>query len=81
MRDFSLSDALKQARQTRSQPLGDLFEVHKGNVADASLYAAVVGPVQATPLRRFLLIDSLLLADATNGAAKTDANIDGHSLT
>jgi hypothetical protein len=36
--------------------------------------------VQPTPLRSLFLIDSLFLADAADGAAKTDANIDGHSL-
>ena len=77
----SPSDALEQHRQARFQPFGDPINVHQRNIPHAPLYAAVLRPVQAAPLRCLFLIDSLLLADATNGAAKPDVNFDGHSLT
>jgi len=34
--------------------------------------------MQATALRRFLLIDSLFFPDPPNSAAKADTNIDRH---
>jgi len=71
-------DALKQLWQARLQSLGDLFKVHKGDVPHPALYATVVCPVQPAPLRSLFLIDPQFLADATDGAAKPDANIERH---
>ncbi len=73
-------DSLKEARQTRFQPPCHPFDIHQGDIAHTALDATVVGPVQPASLRCFLLIDALFLADAANGTAKSDANIDGHSL-
>jgi hypothetical protein len=36
--------------------------------------------MQSATLRRLFLVDPLFLADATDGAAKSDAYIDEHSL-
>jgi hypothetical protein len=68
----------KQFRQTRFQTLCHPFDVYQRNISYSAFDSAVVCPVQSAPLSRLFLIDLLFLAEATDGAAKTDANIDGH---
>ena len=70
--------ALEKTRQRRFQTLGDLLNIHYRDVSDPALDPRIVSPVQPAPLRRLFLIDLLLLAYATDGATKPDADIDGH---
>lgn len=75
------SETAKQVRQRCFQALGNLFDINQGNIAHTAFDPAIVRPVQPATLRRFLLIDRLFLAYATDCAAKPDADIDGsHSL-
>src|SRR5690242_4881354 len=71
-------DATKQVRQILLQSLGDFLDVHQRHVSDSAFDAAVVCPVQPAPLGCLFLVDHLFLADATNGAAKTDADVESH---
>ena len=80
MRGELVLNPVKQARQTRFQPFGDLFKIHQRNVPHPTLYAAVVCPVEAATLRCLFLIDLLLLANAADGTTKPDANIERHWL-
>ena len=52
----------EQIRQARFQSSRDAFDIHEGDVPYPGLDPAVIRPVQAAALCRFLLIDSLLLA-------------------
>jgi hypothetical protein len=72
------SKTAEQFRQTSFQTLRNPFDIHQRNVPHSPLYAAVVRPVQPATLRCLFLIDPLLLAYATDCAAKPDPNIDGH---
>jgi hypothetical protein len=71
-------DTTEQLRQTLLQPFGNLFDVHERYIPDSSLDTAVVSPMQPASLRSLFLIDLLLLAYATNRAAETDADVEGH---
>ena len=72
------SEPPEKFRQRRFQSFGNLFDIHQRNISHSALDSAVVCPVKAAALRRLFLIDFLFLADATDGAAKPGANIDGH---
>jgi hypothetical protein len=72
------SDALKEAWQPRFQALRDLFKIHKRNIPYPAFNAAIVRPMEATSLCCFLLINSQLLANATNGPTKPNADIERH---
>ena len=74
----SNSNAAKQLGQALFQPLRDLLDIHQRHIPDATLDATVVRPVQAASLGSLFLIDLLFLADATDRAAKPDADIEWH---
>jgi len=75
------SNAAEQIRQTGLQAFGDLPNVHERHVPNPALDPAVVRPVHPAALRSLFLIDLLLLTDAANGAAKSDADVERHWLT
>ena len=54
---------------------------HAAASPDASLDAAVIRPVKSASLRSLFLIDSLFFANAPDGAAKTDANVERHRMS
>jgi hypothetical protein len=72
------SNAAEQSWQARLQPSSDLLDIHQRHVPDSPFDAAIVSPMQAAPFRSLFLIDLLGLAYATDCAAKTDADVDGH---
>jgi len=74
------SDSAKQFSQTLPQSAGDLLDIHQRHISDPALYAAVVRPMQPASFRSLFLIDLLLLAHATDRAAKPDADVDGHRV-
>src|SRR5713101_1967813 len=71
-------DPHEQVGEALPQPFSNLLDVHQGYVPDAAFDPAVVRPVQPAPLSGLFLIDPLLLAYATDGTAKSDADVEGH---
>lgn len=71
-------DATEQVRKSSSQPFGDLFDIPQGYISNAALDTAVVRPVQSASLGRLFLVDLLRFAYATDGAAKSAANVERH---
>ncbi len=59
----------------------DSFNVHQRHVPDAPLNSAVVGPVQPAALGSLFLIDPLLFANAPDGAAKADSDVERHRMS
>jgi hypothetical protein len=76
-----ISNATEQVGQAPSQALRNPLDVHKGDVPHSALDAAVVRPVQSASFRCLFLIDLLLLAEASDSAAKTNADVDRHRLS
>ena len=74
----SSSDSIEQLRQTFLQSLGNLLDIHQRNIPNAALDSTVVSSVQPATLCGFFLIDFLFLADAADGTAKSDANVERH---
>ena len=72
------SDAAKQFSQTSPQSSGNLLDIQQRHVPDASLDTTVVRAMQPASLSSLFLIDLLLLADAPDCTAKTDADVEGH---
>lgn len=68
----------EQLRQALPQPLRHLLDIHQRHIPNPALDSAVVGPVHPATLGGLFLIDLLFLADATDGATKSDADIEGH---
>ena len=71
---------VKLVEKTLVSPFCDLLDIHQRNIPDPSLDTAVVRPMQPASLRSLFLIDLLFLANATDCAAKTDADIEGHRV-
>lgn len=61
--------------------MSDLADVHERYIPHSSLDAAVIRAVQATPFRRFLLIDPLFFAYATKGTTKAGPDINRHRMS
>lgn len=70
----------EQLGQRGFQTLGNLFDIDQRNISNSALDSAVVGPMQSTPFGGFLLINLLRFAHAPDSAAKSDADVQGHSL-
>lgn len=77
---ISDSETIKQPWQARFQSLPDLLDVHERNVSDSPLNPAVIGPMQPASLGSLFLVDPLLLPNAADGTAKTDADVERHHL-
>jgi hypothetical protein len=71
-------DTRKQFRQGLLQTLGYLSDIHERHISNSALNTAVIRSVQSASLGGFFLIDLLFLAYAADGAAKSDADIEGH---
>jgi len=68
----------KQLGQVLFQSLCNFLDIYERHVPNSALNTAVVRPVQSASFGRLFLIDLLLLANATDRAAKPDANIERH---
>jgi len=76
----SASQPTEQVRETDLKPFGNFLNIHKRDISDPALDAAVVSPVKATSFGGFLLIDALDLAQAANRTAKPNPDVYGHHL-
>jgi hypothetical protein len=74
----ALSDALEQPSQARFQSFADLLNVQQRHVPHSTLDPAVVRPMQPASLRSLFLVNALLFPYAADGAAKADADVEGH---
>jgi hypothetical protein len=74
------SDPWEKLRQRDSQPLSNTLNIDQRDIPNSTLNAAVVSPVKSASLGRLLLIDLLLFAYAADSAAKSDADVQGHSV-
>jgi|SRR6516165_947840 len=66
--------------QAYSQALANLLNIHQRNVPNSPLNAAIVRAVEPASFGSLLLINPLLLTNATDSAAKTDADVERHRL-
>ena len=73
-----LSEAAEQVGQASFQPLCNSLDIDQRDIPHTALDAGIIRPVQPAALRSLFLIDLLLLADATDSAAKPNANIERH---
>lgn len=79
-REQGQSNPRKQVGQRNLQAPRNLLNVHERDIPHSALNPAVVGPMKAASFGSLFLIDLPLFPHAADSAAKSDSDVQGHSL-